>query len=150
MGQSELKHRLIHTKYGAVFALCSTGYVAALVFWNVPSHSQHKFHWLVDLHFILPTWAEAGVNLVFYAYLVWGSAVLYRIAQGNERLLVCSWVTSFFLGLIQNLVSASAATAIDYVRALAMLVALLAAGDIFFKMPASGYARPDNQTSRNT
>src|ERR1035438_10636914 len=114
MGQSELKHRLIHTRFGAVFALCSTGYVAALVFRNVLSHSQHKSHWLVDLHFILPTWAEAGVNLVFYACLVWGSAVLYRIAQGKERVVVCGWVTSFFLGLIQNLISASAATAIDY------------------------------------
>jgi len=138
MGRSELKHRLIHTKYGAVFVLCSTGYVAALDFWNVLSHTQHKFHWLLDLHSILPLWAEAGVNLVFYAYLVWGSAVLYRIAQGKERLLVCCWVTSLFLGLIQNLVSASAAAAIDYVRALAMLVAVLAAGDIFFRMPANG------------
>jgi hypothetical protein len=138
MGHSELKHRLIHTKYGAAFALCSTGYVAAMVFWNFASHSQHKFRWLLDLHSILPSRVEAGVNLVFYAYLVWGSAVLYRIAQGNERLLVCCWVTSLFLGLIQNLVSASAATAIDYVRALAMLVALLAAGDIFFRLPANG------------
>jgi hypothetical protein len=138
MEQSELKHRLIHTKWGAVFAVCLTGYVAALDFRNVLSHSQHKSHWLVDLHFILPTWAEAGVNLVFYAYLVWVSAVFYRIAQGKERLLVCSWVTSFFLGLIQYLVSESAATAIDYVKALAMLVAFLAAVDIFFRMPPSG------------
>jgi hypothetical protein len=137
MGQSELKHRLIHTKFGAVFALFSTGYVTALDFWNVLSHSQHKSHWLLDLHFILPTWAETGVNLVFYAFLVWGSAVFYRIAQGKERLFVCSWVTSFFLGLIQNLVSGSAATAIDYVKTFAMLVALLAAADILFRMPAS-------------
>jgi hypothetical protein len=144
MGHSELKHRLIQTKYGAVFALCSTGYVAALDFWNVLSHSQHKTHWLVDLHFILPTWAEAGVNLVFYAYLVWVFAVFYRIAQGKERLFVCSWVTTFFLGIIQNLVSRSAATAIDYLKALAMLVALLVAVDICLRMLASGYARLDN------
>ncbi len=150
MAQSELKHRLIHTKYGAVFALCSTGYITALVFRNLLSQPQHKSHWLVDLHFILPTWAEVGVNVVFYAYLVWGSAVLYRIAQGKERVLVGCWATSFFLGQIQNLVSASAANAIDYVKAFAMLAAFLAAVDILLRMPASGYARLDNQTSRNT
>jgi len=149
MEQSELNHRLIRTKYGAVFALCSTGYIAALISRDVLSHSQHKSHWLVDLHFILPTWAEVGVNLVFYAYLVWGSAVFYRVAQGKERVLVGGWITSFWLGTIQNFVSGSAATAIDYVKALAMLVALLAAVDILLRMPASGYARLDDQTSRS-
>lgn len=150
MGQSELDHRLIHTKYGAVFALCSTGYIAALVFRDVLSHSQHKSHWLVDLHFILPTWTEVAVNLVFYAYLVWCSGVFYRVARGKERVLVGGLITNFFLGTIQNLVSGSAATAIGHVKALAMLLALLAAVDILLRMPARGYARLDNQTSRNT
>jgi len=150
MGQPEFKPRLIHNKRGAVIALCLTGYLAALSFRNVLSHSQHKSHWLVDLHFILPTWAVAGVNLGFYAYLLWLGVVFYRVAQGKERFLVAGWLTGGFFGPILNLVSASAAAEFDYVIAIGMLVAFLAAVDIFLTMPASGYPRLDNQTSRNT
>src|SRR5258707_7565112 len=116
MGQPEFKPRLIHNRLGAVIALCLTGYVAALSFRSVLSHSHHKSSCLVDLPFKLPTWAVAGVNLAFYAYLLWIGVVLYRIAQGKERVLVAGWVTGFFLGQIQNLVSASAADAIDHVK----------------------------------
>src|SRR5260370_36284464 len=42
MVQQELKPRLIHTKRGAVIALCSTGYVAALSFREVLLQTQHK------------------------------------------------------------------------------------------------------------
>lgn len=150
MRRSELKRRLIHTKYFAAFALCSSGYVAALVFRKVLSHSQHKPEWLLDLHFILPTWAEAAANLIFYACLVWSITLLWRLAQGKERVFLGSWATSFFLGQIQNLVSTSAASAIEYVKAIAMAVAFLTAIDIFLRMPASGYPQLDNQPSRNT
>src|SRR5580698_6851841 len=150
MRQFELKHRLIHTKYGAVFALCSCGYVTVLVFRNLLSHPQHKSQWPLDLHSILPSWAEAGVDVVFYACLVCGIAVLYRIALGKERVLIAAWFTSFSLSLIQNLVLAPAASAIEYVKALAMTVAFLTAVDILLRMPANGYPRLDNQTSGNT
>jgi hypothetical protein len=156
MEQPEFKSRLIHNKRGAVIAMFLTGYVAGLSFRHVLSHSQRKHHWLLDLdwlvyfHFTLPAWAVAGVNLGFYACLFWGGAVLYRAAQGKERVLVVGGFAIIFLGLIQNLVSASAAAAIDYVKAIATLVAFLAAVDIFFRMPASGYPRVDNQTFRNT
>src|SRR6266481_2761263 len=134
MGQPELKPRLIHNKRGALIALCLTGFVAALSFRDVLSHSQHKSHWLVDLHFILPTWAVAGVNLGFYAYILWLGVVFYRIAQGKERVLVAGWFACVILGQIQNLVSPSAAAAIDYVQAIGMVVACLAAVDIFLRM----------------
>jgi hypothetical protein len=156
MGQQESKTRLIHNKRGAVIALCFTGYVAALSFRNVLSHSPRKHPWLLDLdwlaylHFTLPAWAVAGVNLGFYAGLFWCGVVLYRIAQGRERVLVVGWFAGIFLGLIQILVSASAATAIDYVKAIVTVVAFLAAADILLRMPATGYPRVDNQTFRNT
>jgi hypothetical protein len=151
MEQPESKPRLIHTKRGAVIVLYSTGYIAALSFRNLLLHqSQHKPPLLMDSHFPLPAWAATGVNLAFYACLIWGWAALYRLAQSKERVSVGGWVTSFFLGFIKYLVSAPAYAAIDYLKALAMLVALLAAVDILFRMPASGYPRLDNQTSRNT
>jgi hypothetical protein len=150
MGQPEFKPRLIHNRLGAVIALCLTGYVAALSFRNVLSHSHQKSNWLVDLHFMLPTWAVAVVNLGFYAYLLWIAVAFYRIAQGKERVVVAGWSSVGLLEPIQSLVSASAAAAIDHVKAIGMLVAFLAAVDIFLRMPASGYPRLDNQTSRNT
>jgi hypothetical protein len=149
MAQPESKPPLIRTKRGAVIALCLTGYVAVLSFRNVLLQSHHKPPLLIDSHF-LPAWAATGINLSFYACLIWGgSAVFYRLAQSKERVLVGGWMTSFFLSLIKYLVSASAYAAIDYLKALAMLIALLAAVDILFRMPASGYPRLDNQTSRN-
>ncbi|SRR5881394_139821 len=156
MRQPEFKPRLIHNKRGAIIALCFTGYVAALSFRDVLSHSQRKHDWLLDLdwlvylHFTMPAWAVAGVNLGFYTCLFWGGVVLYRIAQGKERVLVVGGFAVIFLGLIQILVSASAATAIDYVQAIVTAVAFLTAADILLRMPPSGYARVDNQTFRNT
>ena len=150
MGQPEFKPRLIHTKRGAVIALCFTGYEVALSVRDVLWHSQRQHHWLLDLdwlvywHISLPAWVVAGVNLAFYACLLWGGVLLYRIAQGKERVLVVSWAALIFLGLIQTLTSAPAATAIDPFRTLLAAVAFLAAVDIFLKMPASGYPRVDN------
>jgi hypothetical protein len=106
MEQPEFKPRLIHNKRGVVIALCFTGYVSALSFRNVLWHSQRKHHWLLDLdwlaylHFTLPAWAVAGVNLKFYACLFWGGVLLYRIAQGKERVLVVGGFAGIFLGLI--------------------------------------------------
>ncbi len=156
MGQPELKPRLIHTKRGAVIALFITGYAMALSFRDVLTHFQRQYHWLLDLdwlvywHISLPAWVVAGVNLAFYAGLLWGGTLLYRIAQGKERVLVVGWAAVIFLGLIQILVSAPAAAAIDYVQAFVMLVAFVTAVDILLRMPASGFPRVDNQTSRNT
>jgi hypothetical protein len=156
MGQPEFKPRLIHTKRGAVFALCCTGYLATLSVRDVLWHSQRQHQWLLDFdwlvlwHISLPAWIVAGVNLAFYAGLLWGGVLLYRIAQGKERVLVVGWAAGIFLGLIQFLISASAATAIDPLIAFMAAAAFLAAVDILLKMPASGYPRVDNQTSRNT
>lgn len=150
MGQTEIKPRLIHNKRGAVIALCLTGFVTALSFRNVLSHSQHESRWLVDLPFILPTWAVAEVNRGLYAYLLWLGVVFYRVAQGKERFLVAGWLTGGFFGPILNLVSTSAAAEFDYVIAVGTFVAFLAAVDIFLRMPAGGYRGLDNHTSRNT
>jgi hypothetical protein len=156
MGQPEFKPRLIHTKRGAVIALCFTGYAAGLSVRDVLWHSQRQHHWLLDLdwlvywHISLPAWVIAGINLAFYAGLLWGAQLLYRIAQGKERVLVVGWAAVIFLGLFQFLISPSAATAIDPVIAFMAAVAFFAAVDILLKMPASGYPRVDNQTSRNT
>ena len=116
-------------------------------------HSQRQHHWLLDLdwhvywHIWLPAWVVAGINLAFYAGLFWGGVLLYRIAQGKERVLVVGGAAVIFFGLIQFLISASAAFAIDPLRILMAGGAFLAAVDIFLKMPAGGYPRVDNQTS---
>ncbi len=86
----------------------------------------------------------------FYAYLFWIGLSLYRIAQGRERVLVVGGFAVISLGLIQILVSASAATAIDYVKAIVTAVAFFAAADILLKMPASGHPRVDSKSFRNT
>lgn len=150
MGQPEFKPRLIHTKRGAVIALCLTGYAATLSVRDVLWHPQRRYHWLLDLdwlvywHISLPAWVVAGVNLAFYAGLLWGGVLLYRIAQGKERVLVVGWTAAIFLGLIQILIPKSAAVAIDPLKVIMAAAAFLAAIDIFLKMPASGYP------SRNT
>ena len=71
--------------------------------------SPHKPTLLIDSHFLLPAWAETGINLAFNAYLIWaGSTVFYQLAQSKERVLVGGWMATFFLSLIKYLVSALA------------------------------------------
>lgn len=156
MGRPEFNPRLIHSKRGALIALCATGFLAALTFWDVFSYPQREHHWLLDFdwlalwHIALPAWAVVAANLGFYAGLLWGAVVLYRIAQGNERFLIVGVYGSILLGLIQILVSASAAITIDYLRVVITEVALFASIDILLRMPANGYPRADYQCSRNT
>src|SRR6266852_2110603 len=144
MGQPEFKPRLIHTKRGAVFALCCTGYFATLSVRDVLWHSQRQHHWLLDFdwlvlwHISLPAWIVAGVNLAFYAGLLCGGALLYRLAQGKEGVLVGGGAAVIFLGLIQFLMSTNAAAAIKTLIAFIAAAAHLAAVHIFLKMNASG------------
>lgn len=139
--------RLIHTKRGAVFALCCTGYIATLSVRDLFWHPQHNHHWLLDLdwlaywHISLPAWVTPGVNLAFYAGLLSGVVLLYRLARGQERVLVVSGTTVIFLGLIEFLISSSAAGAIGFLKAVMGAAAFLAATDIFLKMPANGYPK---------
>src|SRR6266850_2607592 len=152
MRQPEFKPRLIHTKRGALFALCCTGYVATLSVRDVLWHSHRQHHWLLDFdwlvlwHISLPAWIVAGVNLAFYAGLLWGGVLLYRIAQGKERVLVVGWAAVIFLGLIQFLISASAATAIDPLIAFIAASAFLVAVDISMKTAGRRYPRVEHQT----
>jgi hypothetical protein len=162
MEQAESKPRLINTRRGAVFALCFTAYVAAMSVRDVVWQPHYPRHWLLDLdqlvhytdqlwhwHFSLPVWVVVGANLALYAALLWGGVLLYRAAQGKERALIAGWIAGFFVGLVQLLVAPPAASALEPVRALMMAAALVAALDIFLKMPAGGYSRVDNQTSQN-
>ena len=156
MGWPESKPRLIETKRGAVVALCFAVYIAGWSVWDVLRQPQRRQHWLLDFdslaywHISLPAWVVAGINLAFYAYLLWGGALLYRIAKGKERILIVCWIAAIFLQVVQVLVSASVATAIGPVKALLYVAAFVAAVDIFLKMPVGGYARVNDQTSSDT
>jgi hypothetical protein len=76
----------------------------------------------MDLSFLqLPAWAAAGINLLFYAYLVCLMIVFFRMTQDDKRALVVAWSVSGLLGWSQNLFSGAAADALDYFQAVAML-----------------------------
>src|SRR5260370_41700213 len=123
MGQPEFKPRLIHTKRGAVIALCFTGYGAALSVRDVLWHSQRQHRWLLDLdwlvywHISLPAWVVAGVNLAFYAGLLWGGVLLFRIPQGKGRGLGGGCRGVMLHGLIRFLIFAAPRSAFDRVQA---------------------------------
>ena len=144
MERSIAKARLIENRPAAVVALCLTALVMALSFRQVVRHAQHKSYWLLDLRSILPASAAAVVEVGFWVYLFWLGLVFYQRAQGKERILVAGWFGSLFLGLIQRLLSTSAAAAMDWVKAGCMLVALLAAVDILLKTFASNKAGLDD------
>src|SRR5260370_12060141 len=122
----ELRHRIIrsngatriqasthpHQARSGICTLC-TGYFATLSVRDVLWHSQRQHHWLLDFdwlvlwHIPLPAWIVAGVNLAFYAGLLWGGALLYRIAQGKKPVLVVTWAALIFLDLLPFLLSPS-------------------------------------------
>jgi hypothetical protein len=100
------------------------------------SQSDNKYHWLVDLDFLLPTWAAAAINLAFWLYLVWVGTMFYRHAQGKERLLIAGWST-ILLSPIKYFVSLSASAGIAYFETFGMVVAFLAAVCIVLQSSSS-------------
>ena len=148
MERSIGKARLIENRPTAVVALCLTGIVVALSFREVVRH-DHKSYSVLDLRSLLPAPAAAVVEVGFYAYLFWLGLVFYRGTQGKERVLVAGWFGSLFLGLIQRLVSASAAAAMGWVKAGCMLVAFLAVVDILVRTFGRNKVRLDDQVSHS-
>ncbi len=148
MGQSEFKPGLIRSRRGALVVACLTGFVTALSFRDVLSHSRHQSHWLMDFYFF-PAWGVVTVNLMFYAYLFWLGIAFYRSAQGRERFLVGGW----FLGILLfpvRLVSISAGPVVDHVQLMGMVVAFLAAVDILLKTYGGNNPYLHGSAPRNT
>jgi len=143
MEQREHKPRLISNRRTAIIALVLTGFLVAVTFRAVFSHSPHHSYWLFPLDFMLPTWAGVAVDVAFYAYLLWLCVVFFRIAQGKERVLVAGWCPGILLGPIEHLVSISTAAAIQYVQAVSIAVAFVAAVLILLEGPARGNAPSD-------
>jgi hypothetical protein len=90
-----------------------------------------------------------AVNVGFYAYLLFLGIAFYRMAQGKERVLVAGWFVGIFLGPVQILVSVPA-VAVDYMQAVGMMAAFLAAVYILIDVSASGKQQRNDQASRNT
>lgn len=125
-GRSD-RQGLIRDRRDALIALALTGIIATMTFRAAFLPSPHHSHWLVPLVFSLPVWALWAVNVAFYGYLVWLCVVFFRVAIGKERVLVAGWFLLILLSPIQSLVSTSAAAAIQYIKAVSIAVALVAA-----------------------
>ena len=129
MEEAEHKRRLIDNKRDAVIALCLTGIVTALIvraavfrsLRGASSHSQHGLPWLFDMRFMLSARAAVAVNVGFYAFLLF-------LGVG------------IFLGPAQILVSVPA-VAVDYMQAVGMMAAFLAAVYILIEVSASDKVR---------
>lgn len=117
---------LFHHRRNAAIGLVLTGLVAAMSLRAAFSSSPHHSHGLLPLDFLLPAWALWAVNVAFYAYLLWLCVVCFRVAISKERVLVAGWFLLFLLSPIQNLVSTSAAAAIEYIKAVSIAVAFVA------------------------
>ena len=117
-----------------------TSYIAAITFraafWQIP----HRFHWIIQLDYLLPPWAVLTANLAYYALLLFACIAFPRSLRGKERFLVAGWVPGVLLGPIQGLVSASLADAIQYVKAGSIMVALFAAVVILIEGPVDDEA----------
>jgi len=92
---------------------------------------------------VLPAWAVWTVNGVFYGYLLWLCVVFSRAVRGKERVLIAGWVPGILLSPIQSVVSISLATAIQYVKAVSISVAFVAAVFILVEGPARAHAPTD-------
>jgi hypothetical protein len=127
-------HGLIRNRSIGAVALLLTGFVAVLSFRDVLSHTPHRSDWLISLSFLPLKWMWAA-NIVFYAYLIWLCFSFFRVARNNERVLVAGWAVGIvlgpMLGPIKNLVSQSAAAAIQDVNAACIGAAFVAAIFIF-------------------
>jgi uncharacterized membrane protein len=96
---------------------------------------------------MLPQWAVLAVNVVFYAYLPWLCVIFLREARGAERVLVAGWLPGILLSPVQRWVSMSVSSAIRYVQAVSIAIALLAAIHLFLRTPASPGPQHDSSIS---
>lgn len=138
------KPGLIHHRRNAVIGLVLTGLVAAMTLRAAFSRSPHHSHWLLPLDFLLPAWALWAVNVAFYAYLLWLCVVFFRVAIGKERVLVAGWFLLILLSPVQNLVSTSAAAAIQYIKAVSIAVAFVAVLLLLLEGPTRDNASSDS------
>jgi hypothetical protein len=148
MEQQKSKPGLIRNRRDAVVAVCLTGFIAAQSFRAAFSHAPRNPHWLMPLDFIpLPIWVIATINVAFYLYLIWVFAMLYRIAQHEERVVVAGWLGVLLLIPLQRLVSTRGAAAIQWVKAASIGLAFIAAAFISFKrpVPAEGITKMTRQ-----
>jgi hypothetical protein len=127
MEERDNKLGLIRNRRTAVVSLVLTGFIAAMTFRAVFSHSSHPSGWLIPLDSLLPAWAARAVNVAFFVYLLWVCIEFFRGALGQERILVAGWFLGILLSPIQNLVLPSTAAAIQYVKAASIAVAFVAA-----------------------
>jgi hypothetical protein len=134
------KPRLINSRFTAAIAVILTGYIAALTiraaFWQLP----HRFHWFIQLDYLLPQWAVLTANLTFYALLLSTCIGLLWSLRGKERFVVAGWVLAVLLGPIQGMISRSLDDAIQYVKAGSIMVALFAAVVILIEGPVNDEA----------
>ena len=86
-------------------------------------------------------------NVALYASMLFLCIAFPRDLQGKERVLVSGWAVGALLGPIQGLVWAPLATAIQYVKAVSIVVAFVAAVVILVEGPVSQNTPPDGAAS---
>jgi hypothetical protein len=124
---------LIHSRLSALIGLGLTALVAQNSVRALFSKAPIKSDWLpFPSHFSpLPAWFLIFINVLFYAFLVWLGTRFYLFAKGKECIVVLGWLNVLLLTPVQHFVSPAGATAIQWVKAVGMTAALLAAAFIF-------------------
>lgn len=143
MEQQEQKPRLIRSRFTAAIGVILTGYVAALTLRAAFRRSPHHFHWILPLDYLLPAWADLIANVALYAALFFLCVAFLRSVRGKERVLVAGWIPGVLLSPVQGMVSASLAAAIQYAKAVSIMVAFAAAVAILVEGPEDNNARPE-------
>jgi hypothetical protein len=87
---------IVDAKRAAIVLLCLTGFLMLINLRHGITHPDGNSYWLFDTRMFLPTRAALTLNLLFYAYLLGIGIVLYRAAQGKERLIV-KWLVRTYL-----------------------------------------------------
>jgi len=136
MQTPESSQGLIHSRVGAVIAVCCTGLITVLAFRGALSHVPFKRHWLIPLDSTsLPAPAVALVNVAFYAWVMWVSFGVYRGAKAYERVVLLGWCSVVLLNPFQALLSPRIAAALQWFKVAAMAAALTAAVIILLNPP---------------
>jgi len=121
---------LIHTRRGAITALCLTSFIFAISVRALLAYVRHggrpQFQWPFASE-ALPNWVVVAANAALYAYILWLGVVFYRIARGGERIVVAGWLADILLGPTILVLPTAAASAVRYVQTGVMTAAFLTA-----------------------
>jgi hypothetical protein len=136
---NDKSERIIKNRAGAILAVVLTGWNAVSTIHALFSHSLLFHEWILPFH-----WHSSKLNLcangAWYAFQLYACFWLFRLTRGKERILALGWILMILVTPIQQLLPEYGWVAVQFVKAVAMIISLGAAILVLLEMQVARIA----------